>query len=173
MNVFDLAQQDTQLKKVSWKEYAGPCPGCHGTDRFHVQPHKRDGGAWMCRNCWPAEDRGWGDGIEYLRQFRNMTFSEAKRFLEGDETTPHYTTAPKNPVFSTPDWQRKVSVFVEKACARLWTDEGRVALDYLHARGLTDETMRKSKLGYVVWITDYPTKDSTPWIAIPCVAGCR
>ena len=64
--VIDLAREDTQLKKVSIHEYAGPCPGCGGKDRFHVHLSKRDGrGAWMCRVCHPAEQEGWGDAIEY------------------------------------------------------------------------------------------------------------
>jgi hypothetical protein len=58
--VMELAEMDTRLKQVARNEYAGPCPGCHGEDRFVVNLSKREGGGWLCRYCWvPGEDRAW------------------------------------------------------------------------------------------------------------------
>ncbi len=139
-NVFDLAQEDTRLKVVSRRttkgngpEYAGPCPGCGGDDRFHVQPERKDGGAWMCRNCRPAEQYGWSDNIEYLRQFRSMSFTAAKNYLAGLVDT----------AIERAD--------ADMAQARLWTSEGKAGLDYLLSRGLTEETIHKAQLGYAVY----------------------
>jgi hypothetical protein len=40
-------------------------------------------------------------------------------------------------------------LLVEEAAERLWTRQGEKALSYLHGRGLTDETIRSARLGYV------------------------
>ena len=155
INVFDLAQTDTSLKKVSHKEYAGSCPGCGGSDRFHVQPDRRNGGAWMCRNCWPAETKGWADGIEYLRQFRNMSFTAAKNFLAGEvdsllETV--YNAQDMHEQAQLPDnprLQERYMQYVRLAITRLWTPQGKPCLDYLLSRGLSEDTIKKAKLGCI------------------------
>src|SRR5260221_341370 len=88
MTVMDLARIDTRLSRVCSNEYAGPCPGCSGTDRFHVKLTKRDGqGGFMCRYCWPAEEKGWGDNIDYLRHFKHMTYGQAVENLGLQEKT--------------------------------------------------------------------------------------
>jgi DNA primase len=168
LNVYDLAQQDTQLRKVSHKEYAGPCPRCKGNDRFHIQPYRREGGAWMCRNCWPADEHGWGDAIEYLRQMRAMSFKEAKAFVEGEEveSTPAPVSGPSTLSFESPVWQERAAAFAKAAETRLWTDEGKAALDYLHGRGLLDETIRKAHLGYALW-------NGIPCVVFPWYADKR
>lgn len=174
MNVFDLAQEDTKLTRVArstskgnGSEYAGPCPGCGGTDRFHVQPDRKEHGAWMCRNCWPAEEKGWADNIEYLRWFRGMRFTDAKDYLASQvDSTLSSVRSLQRSVSVEPGeipaeyWQKKYEPFVIAAAARLWTPEGQVALDYLRSRGLTDETIRKARLGYAI-------RNSRPCIVIP------
>lgn len=158
VNVFDLAQIDTRLKKVSHKEYAGPCPGCGGSDRFHVQPDRKEGGAWMCRNCWPAESKGWADSIEYLRQFRGMTFPAAQSFLAGKLETAierveqaHNRTLEKYGKPPNQTWQDRAANYAEQAQARLWTPEGQAGLDYLRSRGLLDKTIEAARLGYALY----------------------
>ncbi len=170
MNVFDLAQIDTRLKKVSHREYAGPCPGCGGDDRFHVQPDRKEGGAWMCRKCWPAESKGWADNIEYLRQFRHMSFTAAQSFLAGKvETAIERVERAHNrklEQYGRPPnqtWQDRAASYAEQAQSRLWTPEGRAGLDYLRSRGLTDETIGAAHLGYAVYY-------GVPHVVIPWYA---
>lgn len=173
-NVYELAQENTSLKKVSFKEYAGPCPRCGGSDRFRVQPGRKDNGAWMCRNCWDPATKGWGDGIEYLRQMRGMSFSEAKNHLAGEldsllertervkayvEPTATGRNAPPNN-----KWQAWTARYVEQAIARLWSSAGLPGLDYLHSRGLKDATIKAAQLGY-------EEIDSIPYVVIPWHVG--
>lgn len=155
--VMDLAREDTQLKRVAVNEYAGPCPGCGGKDRFHVNLNKRDGrGAWMCRVCHPAEMNGWGDAIEYVRKFRGMSFQEARDFVrEGLDSliakadqarsyvAPDENTPPRE------QWQNKAARYVDQARSRLYRTEGRACLEYLYKRGLQDATIKAAQLGYV------------------------
>jgi len=66
-------------------EYAGPCPGCGGEDRFRVWPEHLSGatgGRYYCRGC-----NATGDGIEFLERFRGMSFKEAKAALGIDGAT--------------------------------------------------------------------------------------
>jgi len=76
MNTLDLAGKDVSLKKVAGTyggEWQGPCPACGGEDRFHVWPEQNEGkGAYWCRGCEKA-----GDNIQYLRDFRGMSFRDA------------------------------------------------------------------------------------------------
>jgi DNA primase len=75
-NVLDLAEKYVVAKKVSSNkggEYHSPCPGCHGTDRFHVWPEENNGeGSYWCRQCNKT-----GDAIQFLRDFENLSFQEA------------------------------------------------------------------------------------------------
>ena len=87
LNVLDLAQEDTRLKKKATKEYSGPCPdpncGCQ-RDGFSV---RSNGYSWvfMCRGCWDSAEipsgrdrkRGWGDEIAYLTHYRHITLDNA------------------------------------------------------------------------------------------------
>lgn len=65
VNLKDLVEQYTQLRKVSGREYAGACPVCGGRDRFHVI----DGGAtswWFCRQCAPYDNKKRHDLTAFL-----------------------------------------------------------------------------------------------------------
>jgi hypothetical protein len=79
MNLFNLIQADGfTFKRVATThggEYAGPCPWCGGNDRFIIWPlHK--GGRYWYRGCEKT-----GDAIQYLRDFRSISFAEACQSL--------------------------------------------------------------------------------------------
>ena len=66
LDVKDLAEQDTSLKKASSREYAGPCPSPEcgkKTDGFRVRCDEHGHWAFMCRGCWDARET-LPDGIE-------------------------------------------------------------------------------------------------------------
>ena len=70
--LLDLAQKHSTLKKVSTREWAGPCPLCGGNDRFRVWPEKGNGGQWWCRRC----NQG-GDVLQFLRKVEGMSCPDA------------------------------------------------------------------------------------------------
>ena len=154
MSVFDLASIDTRLHRVAIHEYAGPCPGCGGDDRFHVNLRKRGGhGGFMCRYCWPAEEKGWGDEIDYLRHFKGMSFHAAKTHLgeapQVNGLLSHVNTRYRATAgFKSESWQSLAREVADSACEQILTPEGQACLDYLHLRGFTDETIRKARLGF-------------------------
>lgn len=61
-----------RFKRKGPREWAGPCPGCGGKDRFLVWPERPRGGAYLCRGCGAQ-----GDGIQFLREFGGMSYPEA------------------------------------------------------------------------------------------------
>ena len=76
VDILDLTEQHTQLRKISANEYEGPCPKCGGDDRFHVHRGK---GWFFCRKCHLEK----GDAIEFVQWMRAMPFPEAVEQLTG------------------------------------------------------------------------------------------
>ncbi len=165
MNVLELASKHTKLKKVSSTkggEWQGPCPDCGGKDRFHVWPNELEGkGAYWCRGCGKT-----GDNIQFLREFRGMSFHDACSELGIDvpnRPSPSLAArfnspqlpkaAPEPPPFvpavheSPADlWQEKAEKFVAWAQDKLlWNTD---AIDWLSKRGIDLETAKKFRLGW-------------------------
>jgi hypothetical protein len=67
-------------------------------------------------------------------------------------------TPPAAPAASAPPkaWQDHARAFCDACAARLWTPAGARTLDYLHARGLSDDTIRAAGIG------DNPTRRTAP-----------
>ncbi len=149
-SLVDVVGRDVALRKVASTdggEYAGPCPKCGGTDRFHVTR------AWaFCRQCWPFGNGERHDAIAYLRWRDGLTFAEACEALGGD-VAPGLSVPTRRQrswvkVTQPPGdaWQARAREFVAYAQGQLWRDAE--ALAYLRDRGLSDDTIRAAHLGY-------------------------
>ena len=151
MNLVDLIGRDTTLRKVASThggEYAGSCPWCGGDDRFRVWPYADRPGYW-CRQCGKT-----GDDIQYLMDHDRLRFREACERVGRlpDERPCHGPQQPSLlPPLATPPgqaWQVRARAFIERCEQSLWTPAGAQALDYLHRRGLQDDTIQAARLGY-------------------------
>jgi DNA primase len=151
MNLVDLIGRDSTLRKVASThggEYAGPCPWCGGEDRFRVWPHADRPGYW-CRQCGKK-----GDAIQYLMDHDRLRFREACErvgHLPDERPCPGPQQLPKLPPLAIPPseaWQAQARAFIERCEQVLWTPEGAPALDYLHRRGLQDDTIQAARVGY-------------------------
>lgn len=151
MNLVDLIGRDTTLRKVASThggEYAGPCPWCSGRDRFRVWPYA-DRPRYWCRQC----NRN-GDAIQYLKDYDRLSFPEACAHIGRPldmQPRSQPKQSPKLPPLATPPsdtWQARARAFIERCEEILWTPEGAQALDYLHRRGLLDDTIQAARLGY-------------------------
>lgn len=180
-DVFSMAETDTRLKRVARGEYAGACPGCGGNDRFHIKQKERNGElvwVWMCRGCWEPSAKGWGDAIEYCRQFRSMSFTEARDYVnEIDEAREQVSTtlarldkAKREGATASEQWQERARTFINAASERLFTKDGAACLAFSRERGLTDDTIRKARLGYAKR-THPETHKSVPCLVIPWYEG--
>lgn len=122
-----------------------PCP-FHADSRpsFNVSP---DVNLWVCYSqC------GGGDAADFLMKLQGITFPEAVKTLlrmlhrggagdgEARDVQRH------EPRLTGPDYDLAGSL-VNEAAERLWTPDGAVDLDHLRGRGLTDETIRRHRLG--------------------------
>jgi len=155
IDLLALIGRDTQLRKAASTrggEYEGACTFCGGRDRLRVQPER---GLWWCRQC--GGDR-WSDAIGYIMRRDSSTFPEACAALGGAPAIlPRATQATTAVVGAvalvateepSAEWRARAEAFVVRAEAALWSDAGTGARDWLHGRGLTDETLHRWQLGY-------------------------
>ena len=159
----ELAGRVVELRseKHNGSEMSGPCPKCHGTDRFHVTAE------WFfCRQC--HEKRG--DAID-LVQFLGLAndFRAACDYLAGwSGSTPISTPMgivgvparvkperkPGSVSWNAPAWQRDAREFLDTATLRLDLPEGDAGQAYLASRGILPATWAAWGLGYAeVWHT--------------------
>lgn len=148
MTLLDLISDDTKLTRKTAQEWAGPCPACGGRDRFIVFAEKE---RYWCRGCGLK-----GDAIQYLRDFRSVGYREACELL-GQEPRDRRDTperpkreawTPKPAALPGELWQAKAAAFLSWAEENLWSDPDRAGLEWLHKRGLRDETIRATRLGW-------------------------
>jgi len=132
------------------REYHSNCPWCGGKDRFVTRP---DTGQYTCS----IRDSGCGrhgDGIDFLVEYAHMTRQEAIEelalehvsFAESRQTRQQETGKDAPP---STKWQETGWTLVERAERLLWSPSGRRYLDYLRDRGLTDDTIKRKRYGYV------------------------
>jgi DNA primase len=133
-----------KLKKVAGTyggEYAGPCPSCGGTDRFHIWPEK---GRFWCRGCGLK-----GDEVDFLRTFEGLSFKEAcertGKDIAGRRSSDVRSRSAWEPRAIEPReaaWQEKAEAFIRWAQDRLAD-----VLPSLLDRGISEETARRFRLG--------------------------
>lgn len=163
-----LASRFTSLRRVAGTgggEYAGACPFCGGKDRFRVQP---DNHIWLCRHCTNGK---WEDPISLARRLNPKdSFQSVCERLSGGKTSTTAGKKQSTPVFTPaavpPDqeWQALALSLVERCEKALWEPIGANAREYLHQRGLKDETIKRFRLGY---------RDAPSGISIPCFVKNR
>jgi len=153
VDIMQLISCDTSLKKVSSSggdEYAGACPFCGGKDRFRVQPNRPDGGKWYCRGCGEGK---WHDAIDYVSKRDNLDFQSALSTLAGDIPIQQKREKPnqierEEPTIDREKWTDTARRFVNMCAEKLWDPSSSKALEYLHSRGLLDDTLITWQIGY-------------------------
>ena len=165
MNIQELIQHTTGLRYnpvgSSGKEYAGVCPSCGGEGG-----HNGKGGRFR---IWPGEGRYWcrecgrqGDSIQFLRDYKHLSFVQAKEFLgldsanngSGNNHIDHnrrnHDDHKEAPLLQPPcqAWTESASAFLAESQSALWDERGVKALAWLRSRGLFDDTIHQASLGY-------------------------
>jgi DNA primase len=166
MNVLELAAKHVKMKKVSSTkggEWQGPCPDCGGKDRFHIWPEEMSGkGGYWCRGCGKT-----GDNIQFLREFRGLSFHDACAELGIDVPNRHSPSLAAR--FSSPVapaekkteqthfvpavhgapadlWQERAEKFVAWAQEKLlWNTD---VLSWLEERGIGLDAVKGFRLGW-------------------------
>lgn len=174
LSVEELYREDVSGKITTisgGKELRGPCPGCEGTDRFGVYPHQNNGrGSYFCgrgKGVGAGCGKG-GDAIQYLRDFRGMSYKQACGYLgievKGGNSGSMRYIAPKPPcrrngehfqpelkqhpeeVVDPAKWREHGMKFVNVCHEALLQRPTSIA--YLMARGISRKAIEKYKLGF-------------------------
>ena len=161
-DMVQLASERVVLKKVATTnggEWAGPCPGCGGSDRFRVWPVDRGGrGSFWCRGCGRS-----GDDVQFLVEFTGMGYKEAFAACGREQMLDGYRPAAYRAVTGgtgrEPDrfeprtydppvetWQIKAGAFADAAHQALLHNDD--ALRYLAGRGLDFQAVKGFRLGW-------------------------
>lgn len=134
------------ILKPQGQRLVGLCPfHTERTPSFSVSPAKQ---LFYCFGCGAG-----GNVFNFVMRIENLSFVEAVRFLadragirvEDDAETPEQKRARKlrEDLFRISEFAAKYFEHV------LWaTQQGRRGLEYFRARGLSDELMRRFRLGY-------------------------
>ncbi len=145
IDLVDLVSETVQLRR-SGKNYTGFCP-FHSNTRTPAFAVFQDTGTWRCF----GECNEGGDIFGFVMKKEGWDFAEALRFLAdkaGVQLKPH--TPEEQAAAEEHDNLRQL---LEDAVIffrhnLLNTPAGQQALDYLHRRGLKDETIEAFGLGY-------------------------
>lgn len=126
--------------------------------------------------CFGACDIS-GDALNWLMSYRRLSFSEALEALGKPMPIPPSPIQMQMKSPSEPpewSWQNAAGRIVDLAEETLWSETGFPALNYLTGRGLTSQTIRGARLGYVPghfreWRTleglEVPCGITIPWFA--------
>jgi len=125
------------------REFKGLCP-FHPDHRpsMAVVPHKQ---IFHCFVCGQG-----GDVFDFVQQFHKMTPGESLRML-AQRAGIKLPELPSHRTGEGPSARERLAAANEWACGvferHLRDPKGKSGLDYLHARGLTDETLAAFRLG--------------------------
>jgi ssDNA-binding Zn-finger/Zn-ribbon topoisomerase 1 len=72
MDILEIIGADVTLRREG-KEHTGACPWCGGSRRLRVWAETQ---RYWCRQC-----NRKGDAIQYLRDYRNMTYPQAAKYM--------------------------------------------------------------------------------------------
>lgn len=181
VNLLTLIMPDVPLKRVASThggEYAGPCPGCGGKDRFRVWPTPPDGpGRYWCRRCGLK-----GDAIAYVQWREGLSFVQACERLGA---MPRAAARPASPAASSPGapdpepppqaWQESARLIIDAAHTRLCFEQSesatRARLYLREKRGIFTNVWNCARLGFLPgsgYVTLYglnvPAGILIPWI---------
>lgn len=174
IDMLALAERYTQLKKIAPREWAGPCPKCGGTDRFHVWPEEN---SFTClgKNDGRSGCGESGDTIAFIRWVEGVSFPEAvQRLTNCALPTVERIAAPAaapRPQAQTGEWKQRATMLSSNAQQELVGRDKR-GIEYLERRGINEDTMAKFYLGYApaVSIPGTEGKRKAPAIVMPWVS---
>jgi DNA primase len=141
LDVVEVVSQYVPLQRAG-RRFSARCPfHQEKTPSFFVDPER---GFWKCFGCGAS-----GDIFSFVMQIEGLTFPEAAERLAqragvewrsspGGEQTGRERQAVLQVNATAANWFRH----------KLFEPEGKVGLDYLRGRGLSDETIREFMLGY-------------------------
>ncbi|MCR4900619.1 MAG: DNA primase [Treponema sp.] len=147
VDIVSVVGEYTTLKARGANDYWGCCP-FHGekTASFHVDSDKK---FYHCFGCHAS-----GDVIKFVMEMEKLSYVNAIELLAKKSGIPiKYKDGGVPSDYVRDDTAEKNIELYERLASTfhyflMETDQGKKALDYVSARGLTKETIQKFKLGY-------------------------
>jgi DNA primase len=144
-----LAGKPSNAWRTGEREYHGNCPWCGGVDRFAFW----SSGRYSCSIRASGCGRAGRDVLDFLREYEGLNFIEACNVLGIEPVSEYHRlargSAPASDEPPCQKWQERAGAVLHLAERLLWSGRGEGALAYLRGRGLTDETIRTARLGYI------------------------
>jgi len=156
LDLREVVEKELGEGKPSGETLRWVCPFHPGHNRtaFSVSKHQY--------RCWACEASG--DVITWFEKRNNLDFkaaveqaARAAGISLKEAAPPHLSPSrprrpirPVRPLLNPPssDWQQSNHYYVKQCESYLWSEVNQPALDYLHRRGLQDETIKRAHLGY-------------------------
>ncbi|MCR4651868.1 MAG: DNA primase [Lachnospiraceae bacterium] len=143
-NIVDVISQYVHLQKKG-STYFGLCPFHNEkTGSFSVSPSKQ---MFYCFGCGEG-----GNVLSFLMKYENLTFSEAVKAL-ADRAGITLPEVEMTAEMKHAQQEREALFEINREAAKFYyytlrSDSGKLGMQYLKKRELTDETMKKWGLGY-------------------------
>ena len=146
-DMLSIIGEYTALKARGSNDYWGCCP-FHGekTPSFHIDTEKK---FYHCFSCHAS-----GDVIKFVMEMEKLSYVQAIELLAKRSGIPiKYKDGGAPADYVRDDTAEKMIELYERTASMfhyflMETPQGKKALDYIKNRGLTDETIKKFKLGY-------------------------
>lgn len=136
------------LKQIARNFWAGKCPLCNaGEDRFVVKMNVKGEYVWLCRKCEPNGYKTF----YYLMHKLNGTWAYDNMNERKWQSLPKRSVDKSNEGTNI-EWQIEAQRMVEEGVKNLHTPSqlGAIVREYLHSRGLIENTWKEFKLGAAV-----------------------
>ena len=140
-DIVDLISNYLTLKKAG-KSFVGLCPfHTDSAPSFHVYPNDQH---YYCFGCQKG-----GDVFNFLMEMEKMTFKEALEFLAEKSGI----SLPTTQVDHNREKEKEALFFANRWAANLFyknlmSPAGKIALEYIQKRGITQKTIKDFGLGY-------------------------
>jgi DNA primase len=156
MTILDLliteGFQPKKIASTNGGEYTGACPFCGGEDRFRIWPEAKGGGQYWCRKCGKR-----GDAIQFLRDRDGLSYRDACMKLGVAPAMNHSAKVSRMKKKATlkekrepsgDKWRHQAGLYIETFQEWLWKEEQKDARDFLHSKGISDESIKSAGLGW-------------------------
>jgi hypothetical protein len=135
-------------KSGKWVMFSCPFPGHKHGDKTPSLAATPANGRYYCFACGRS-----GDLITWLHDYRLLSWKDIKDLAGSDnlpEPRPRPAAQPEPDPSEPPPpaWQARGLLFMDDCESALWSPAGARALDWLHKRGLADDTIKYYRLGY-------------------------
>ena len=138
-DIYDVVAQYVDLKKRG-RNFFGLCPfHSEKTPSFSVAPDKQ---IYHCFGCGAG-----GNVFSFIVEHEKISFIEAvKQLGHKYGIQVDYQSGPSNKIFSSLYELHDIAVKLYHNI--LFSEKGKAALDYLHNRGLNDDTIKTYQIGF-------------------------